>query len=263
MAHLPGVGTDRKPAGAREAIRGTPRAGMVGWAAPEGAMRTRWLGGMLAACVLAFGGGDAAAQKTLRFVPQADLRILDPIWTTALITRNHGYMVFDTLFALDANQQPQPQMVERWSISADGLRYDFTLRDGLRFHDGQPVRPIDCIASLQRWGQRDVLGQKLMEVVASFEAIDDRNFAIKLKKPFRLLIDGLAKLSSHVPFIMPERLARTDADKQVTEMIGSGPVRFGRHRWLPGNKGGYRRNPDYVPRREPASCASVGKAVQV
>src|SRR5258706_14524483 len=108
----------------------------------------------LAAVLLLLCPGTVAAQtppKVLRFVPQADLRILDPIWTTALITRNHGYMVFDTLFALDANQQPQPQMVERWSISADGLRYDFTLRDGLRFHDGQPVRPIDCIASLPRW----------------------------------------------------------------------------------------------------------------
>ena len=105
--------------------------------------------------------GQAADAKTLRFIMRNDLRVLDPMWTTAYVTRNHAYMVFDTLFALDSKFQPQPQMVGDYSISADKLFYRFTLRDGLRFHDGQPVRGADCVASLRRWMARDSVGQTL------------------------------------------------------------------------------------------------------
>src|SRR3984893_9123826 len=129
-------------------------------------------------------GWGQPAQKTLRFIPQADLRSIDPIWTTAYVTRNFGYLIFDTLFALDKDFKPQPQMVDRWTASDDRLTYSFTLRDGLKWHDGQPVRAADCVASIERWGKRDTLGQKLMEDVGEIQAADDKTFKIKLKSPF-------------------------------------------------------------------------------
>ena len=147
--------------------------------------------------ILALGavtGGTAMAQgKTIKFVPEADLRILDPIWTTAYITRNHGYMVYDVLFATDADFKVQPQMVDKWELSPDKLTYTFTLRDGLKFHDGAPVRSADCIASIERWAKRDVLGQKLGEMTESWTAVDDKTFKLKLKKPFALTLESLAK----------------------------------------------------------------------
>jgi peptide/nickel transport system substrate-binding protein len=148
--------------------------------------------------------------KTLRFIMRSDLRVLDPIWTTAYISRDHGYMVFDTLFALDSKFTPHPQMVDGYSISPDQLIYRFTLRDGLKFHDGQHVRGTDCIASLRRWMARDALGQTLANVIDDLTVTDEMNFTVRLKEPFPLLINALAKVSSLVPFIMPERLAKTD-----------------------------------------------------
>src|SRR5713101_8325845 len=166
----------------------------------------------------------AADAKTLRFIAQSDLRVLDPIWTTAYVTRNHGYMVFDTLFAIDDKFKPHPQMVGDYNISPDKLVYRFTLRDGLKFHDGQPVRGADCVASLKRWMVRDGLGQTLATATDEMKGGDDNSFTIRLKEPFPLLIEALAKVSSLVPVIMPERLAKTDPYQQVTEMVGSGPV---------------------------------------
>jgi len=108
-----------------------------------------------AASLVPFGFGArarAAEAKTLRFVAQADLRVLDPIWTTAYITRNHGYMVFDTLFALDSKFKPHPQMVGDYHISPDKLVYSFALRDGLQFHDGQRfVAPTALLRSSAGW----------------------------------------------------------------------------------------------------------------
>src|SRR3970282_536929 len=124
----------------------------------------------------ALNAAPAAAQKTIKFIPEADLRSIDPIWTTAYITRNHGYMVYDTLFSTDAKFQIQPQMVDKWDVSADKLTYTFTLRDGLKFHAGQPVRSADCIASIERWAKRDVLGQKLGELTESWTAVNDKTF---------------------------------------------------------------------------------------
>jgi peptide/nickel transport system substrate-binding protein len=203
------------------------------------------------------------AQKTLRFIPQADLRSIDPIWTTAYVTRNFGYLVFDTLFALDKDFKPQPQMVDRWTVSDDRLTYRYTLRDGLKWHDGQPVRAADCVASLERWGKRDTLGQKLMEAIGEIQPVDDNPFTIKLKSPFPLILDALGKLSSNVPFMMPERLAKTDAYQQIPEAIGSGPFKFVREEWVPGNKAVFVKNPDYVPRKETPSFASGGKVAKV
>src|SRR5579872_5703793 len=196
--------------------------------------------------------------KTLKFIPEADLRSLDPIWTTAYITRNYGYMVYDTLFAIDANYKVQPQMVESWKLSDDQLTYTFKLRDGLKWHDGQPVRSADCIASLERWMKRDVFGQTLPSVIAEMKPIDDQSFTIVLKKPFPLLLEGIGKLSSNVPFMMPERVARTDANTAITESIGSGPFKFVREEWVPGVKAVFVKNQDYVPRKEPPSWAAGG-----
>ncbi|MGQ0751450.1 MAG: ABC transporter substrate-binding protein [Betaproteobacteria bacterium] len=229
----------------------------------------RYVPGTLAAALVAatlLSGGDVyaqARQKVLKFIPQADLRILDPISTTAYITRNHGYMIYDTLFAIDAKFQVKPQMVDKHEISKDGLTYTFTLRDGLKFHDGQPVRAQDCIASIERWARRDALGQKLAEATASWTAVNDKTFTLKLKKPFPLTLEALGKPSSNVPFIMPERIAKTDAFKNITETIGSGPFKFVKEEWVPGNKVVYVKNTDYVARKEAPSWASGGKVVKV
>jgi peptide/nickel transport system substrate-binding protein len=219
-----------------------------------------------AASLAAFGLGaraKAADTKTLRFIAQSDLRVLDPIWTTAYITRNHGYMVFDTLFALDSKFKPHPQMVSDYSISPDKKLYSFTLRDGLKFHDGQPVRGADCVASLKRWMVRDGFGQALATTVEDMTGGDGKDFAIRLKEPFPLLIDGIAKVSSLAPFIMPERLAKTDPFQQVTEMVGSGPFKFVAEEFQPGHQVVYVKNPDYAPRSEPPDWASGGKVVKV
>src|SRR5438045_4552573 len=180
----------------------------------------------LANVVPSIGWTQSPPQKTLRFIPQADLRSIDPIWTTAYVTRNFGYLVFDTLFALDKDFKPQPQMVDRWTASDDRLIYTFVLRDGLKWHDGQPVRAADCIASIARWAKRDQFGQKMMEAVGSMTADSDKSFTVALKAPFPLLLSALGKLSSNVPFMMPERIANTDAFQQIPESIGSGPFQF-------------------------------------
>src|SRR5580704_6454021 len=218
----------------------------------------------LAASVLPSRARAAASdKKILRFIPQTDVQVLDPIWTTAYVTRNHGYMVFDTLFAIDSKFKPHPQMVGELEVSQDKLNYSFALRAGLKFHDGQPVRGADCTASLKRWMARDALGQTLATVIAEMKGGDDKNFSIHLKEPFPLLIDALAKISSLAPFIMPERLAKTDPYTQVTEMVGSGPFKFVKEEHQPGNKVVYVKNTDYVPRSEPPDWASGGKVVKV
>ena len=209
---------------------------------------------------------DATAQsggKTLRFIPQSDLRVLDPIWTTGYVVRNHAYMIYDVLFAVDANFNVKPQMAEGYTLSDDKLTYTITLRDGLKWHDGAPVTSADAIASLQRWGKRDTFGQTLFLSIASMDAVDAKTFKIVLRKPFPLILDALAKPSSNVPFIMPERVAKTDANEQIKETIGSGPFRFVASEWVPGVKAVYAKNTDYVPRREPPSWGSGGKVVKV
>jgi peptide/nickel transport system substrate-binding protein len=226
--------------------------------------RTFLAGSAAAAAVMA--APPARAQKaggTFRFVPHADLKILDPIWTTAYITRNHGYMVYDTLFATDATLQIRPQMVDRYSVSKDGMKYSFTLRDGLKFHDGQPVTAEDCVASLQRWSKRDALGKLLFAAVGKIAPVDRKTFTLDLAEPFGLVLDAIGKPSSNVPFIMPARLAATSENDQVKETIGSGPYKFVKDEWQPGNQVVYVKNPDYVPRNEPPNGAAGGKRVFV
>ena len=221
----------------------------------------KWLltvGLVVGCCNAVMGAGG-----TLKIIPHADLKNIDPIWTTAYITRNHGYMIYDTLFSLDADLRPQPQMVDTWNVSGDGLVYTFTLREGLAWHDGAPVQAADCVASIRRWGQRDGMGQKLLEFTEGLDVVDGRTFTLTLREPYGLVLESLGKLSSNVPFMMPERLATTDAFTQVTEPIGSGPFIFVKDEWMPGNRVVYVRNPEYVPRPEAPSFAAGGKRVHV
>jgi len=201
----------------------------------------------VAAAVAAAGAPVAHAQKrggTLRFVPHADLKILDPIWTTAYITRNHGYMIFDTLFALDGNLKLQPQMVDKYTVSKDAMKYSFTLRDGLKFHDGQPVTAEDCVASIKRWGAKDAMGRLLIASLSRMASTDRKTFVIELETPFGLVLDALGKPSASPSFIMPARVAATDPNEQVKDIIGSGPYRFSKDEWQPGNRVVYVRNAD-------------------
>jgi peptide/nickel transport system substrate-binding protein len=205
----------------------------------------------------------AGDPKVLRITPHSNLTILDPIWTTAYISRNHGYMIYDTLFGTDAKGAVQPQMVDKCSVSVDKKTYTFTLREGLAFHDGAPVASEDVIASLTRWGKRDVMGQDLMRVVDKMEAVDAKNFRLVLKEPYGLVLEALGKPSSNVPFIMPKRVADTPADKQIDDYTGSGPFVFKKEDWNPGEKVVYLKNAKYRPRPEPASGTAGGKIVKV
>ena len=208
-------------------------------------------------------GVPAMAQTTLRMVPHADLKVLDPIWTTAYISRNFGYMIYDVLFAKDANLQIQPEMADHYTVSDDKLTYTIVLRDGLVWSDGTPVTSADCIASLKRWGARDSFGQLLMKDTAELKAIDDKSFAIILKRPFGFVLDALAKVSSNVPFIMPKRVAETDPFKQITDFTGSGPFIFKKDEWKPGEKVVFVKIPKYKPRSEPPSMLAGGKIAKV
>ncbi|MBO1079714.1 ABC transporter substrate-binding protein [Roseomonas haemaphysalidis] len=200
-----------------------------------------------------------ARASTLRFVPQANLTALDPIWTSAIVTQMHGYHVYDTLYGVDAQQRPQPQMAEGHSVSDDKRTWRITLRPGLRFHDGEPVRAQDAAASLERWSKRDPFGQILAKVVDSWRAADDRTVEIKLTKPFPLLLDALAKPDANVAFIMPERLARTDANTQIAEVTGSGPFRFLKDEFVAGSRAVYAKFDQYQPREGAADWTSGGK----
>jgi len=220
----------------------------------------KWLLGAAAAALLSF---SAEAQTTLKVVKHSDVKIIDPIWTTAYIVRNHGYMIYDTLFAVNDKLEVKPQMVESWKVSDDKLTYSFTLRDGLKFHDGAAVTTEDVIASLKRWASRDAMGQKLMSVVKDLTAVDAKSFTLTLKEPYGLVIESLGKPSSLVPFIMPKRVADTPGNTQITDTTGSGPFVFRKDLWRPGEKTVYDKNKDYVPRKEPASGLSGGKIVYV
>ena len=193
----------------------------------------------------------------------SDVKIIDPIWTTAYIVRNHGYMIYDTLFAVNDKLEVKPQMVDTWKVSDDKLIYTFTLRDGLKFHDGATVTSEDCIASIKRWASRDAMGQKLMASVKDLAAVDAKTFSLTLKEPYGLVLESLGKPSSLVPFIMPKRVADTPGNTQITDTTGSGPFVFRKDLWRPGEKTVYDKNKDYVARKEPASGLSGGKIVYV
>lgn len=200
-----------------------------------------------------------AKADTLRFVPQANLSVLDPIWTTATVTAEHGFYVYDTLYGADSKGALRPQMAEGHSVSADGRVWTFKLRDGLMFHDGQKVRGIDCAVSLERWSKRDAFGQLLARVVDKWGAPDDRTVEIRLKQPFPHLLDAICATGGNIAFIMPERLAKTDANKAVTEVIGSGPYRFLPKDYNSGSHMAYEKFDGYKPRQEAPSWMAGGK----
>ncbi|MCW8086055.1 ABC transporter substrate-binding protein [Sabulicella glaciei] len=225
-------------------------------------MRRRDL--MLAAGAAPFAIHDARAQaaRTLRVIPQANLTSLDPIWTTAVVTRNHGFLVYDTLTAEDSRGQVRPQMAEGWQVSDDRRTWTFTLREGLRFHDNEPVRSQDCIASIRRWSTRETFGQIVGTAIDEMRALDDRRFEIKLKRPFPLLALAIGR-GQGPAFIMPERLASTDGATQVREATGSGPFRFLADQWNPGQRAVWARFDGYRPREEQPDGLAGGKHARV
>src|SRR3989454_2208219 len=231
---------------------------------PMNRVRHFSVGSLLSAAVIAAVlPAPALAQTTLRVVMHSDLKIVDPVWTTAYITRNHGYMIYDTLFATDAKGEIRPQMVEKYDVSADKLTYTMFLRDGLLWHDGKPVTAEDCVASIRRWGAKDTMGQKLMSFVKDMTVVDQKTFRIVLKEQTGLVLPGLGKPSSNVPVMMPKRVAETPPGDQISDFTGSGPFVFKRDEWKPGDKAVYVKFAQYKPRSEPASGLAGGKVVKV
>ena len=220
------------------------------------------------AAVIAFGAASftshgALAESVLRHVPQADLKVLDPVTNTAFITMQFAFMVYDQLFSVDENYEPHPQMVESYTISDDRKNYRFTLRPGLKFHDGSPVRAADAVASIRRWVMKDPAGGKMAALGMKLDLVDDRSFTLSLNEPFGPVLEPMAK-PSWALFVMPEKeIANRPVSEAVTSANGSGPFRLVRSAWVPGAKIVFERNPDYVSRSEPARFYSGGKVVKV
>jgi peptide/nickel transport system substrate-binding protein len=204
----------------------------------------------------------AARSKVLRFVPQANLANLDPIWTTQYVVRNGSLLIWDMLYGVNDRLEPQPQMVGGHEVSGDFRSWTFRLRPGLKFHDGAPVLSRDVIASITRWMARDAtMGVPISKRLNALEAVDDTTFCIRLNMPYPKLLFALGKSSTPCLFIMPERIAKTDPFKQITEYVGSGPMRFRRDEWVPGSKAAFERFEGYVPREERANWLAGGKQI--
>jgi peptide/nickel transport system substrate-binding protein len=206
---------------------------------------------------------QGAAARTLRFVPQANLANFDPIWGTQYVVRNAAALVWDTLYGVDEKLQPQRQMVESEEVSDDGLIWTFKLRPSLKFHDGEPVLAKDVVASMNRWAARDPMGLMIKAIQQEFTAVDDRTFKWVLKKPYPKMLLALAKNNAPCSFVMPERIAKTDPFTQITEYVGSGPMKLVRNEWVPGAKAVFERFPDYKPRDEAPSWLAGGKRIMV
>ncbi len=212
--------------------------------------------GKLAAPALAQGNA-----KVLKFVPQSNLANFDPIWGTQYVVRNASQLVWDTLYGMDSKLLPKRQMVDSEEVSADGLTWTFKLRSGLKFHDGEPVRAKDCVASIARWCNRDAMGLSLKAIQKELTAVDDKTFKWVLSKPYPKMLLALGKVGTPCCFIMPERVAQTDPFKQITEYVGSGPMKFVRADWKPGALAAFEKFGDYVPRQEKAEWWSGGKVI--
>jgi len=222
-----------------------------------------WLSrGLLLFLALSAAASAEVSGRVLRVVPHANLTIIDPFLTTATIVQEHGYMIYDVLFAADSHGAIKPQMVSQFETSKDGRVWTFRLRDGLEFHDGAPVKSEDVIASLRRWGQRDPLGQRLLSLATAMEVVDAKTFRIQLKTPYVAMLETLGK-GSNAPFIMPKRVADTPADKQLDDTTGSGPFIFKRDEWRPGEHAVYVRNSKYQPRPEPPDGLAGGKVAKL
>jgi peptide/nickel transport system substrate-binding protein len=232
----------------RTALKGLGGAGLVGFGASGFPMPAI---------------SQNAAAKTLRFVPQANLANFDPIWGTQYVVRNAGALVWDTLYGVDKNLVPQRQMVESEEVSADGLTWTFKLRDGLKFHDGEKVLAKDAVASLIRWSARDPMGLMLKAIQQELVALDDRTFRWVLSKPYPKMLLALGKNNAPCTFVMPERIAKTDPFKPITEYVGSGPMKFVASEFVPGAKAVFEKFADYVPRNEPSSWLAGGKRMHL
>ena len=218
----------------------------------------------LGAAALLLGSlATASAETVLRAVMHADLKSLDPVWTTATITKHHGHMIYDQLFGIDDKNLPQPQMVRDFTVSPDHLTYTFVLRDGLKWHDGQPVTAEDVVASIKRWGVKDAAGQMMLRFTKELTAPDAKTVKLALSEPFGLVIDALAQPTATPAFIVPKRLAETDANTQITDPTGSGPFRMAKEQWVPGSRTVYVKNTDYVPRSDPPRGTAGGHVVKV
>ena len=217
------------------------------------------LGAASATGVLLSGCTPPDNSNVLRAVLHADLQSLDPVVTTIGIVQRHALMVYDFLFGRDANGMPKPQMVEQWSVSDDRLDWSFTLREGLFFHDSSPVITADVIASLQRWGLRDVYGRQIFAVTKQLVATDERRFVWRLNRPYGLLLHALSKTGGPVAAIMPASVAATSATTSIKNSIGSGPFVFDEAAWVPGAKVVYRKNRNYRPRNEAPDGTAGGK----
>ncbi|GGG20894.1 ABC transporter substrate-binding protein [Caldovatus sediminis] len=209
-----------------------------------------------------FALAQGAAARTLRVIPQANLTSLDPVWTTAVVTRNHAFMIYDQICAQDSRGEIRPQMAEGWTTEPDGLAWTFTLREGLAFHDGERVLARDAVASILRWARRDPFMQVLWPNVAAVEALDDRRFRFRLHRPVPLLLMALGQ-TQFPCFVMPERVAQTDPFQQTREAVGSGPFRFLRDEWNPGQRAVWARNERYVPRQEPVDGLAGGRVPRI
>jgi peptide/nickel transport system substrate-binding protein len=205
----------------------------------------------------------AQSKSVLRVVPHADLRLVDPVATVTLITRMHGTLTYEALFAWDSKFEAKPMLVETHSVSPDNLTYRFTLRPGLKFHDGQPVTSDDAIASIQRWMKRGLVGATFASFAAGFEKVDDRTFTLKMKEPFGGTVFLLGGTTGTLPIVMRKQDAATDAFQNITEAVGSGPFRFNKAEWVPGSKVVYDKNPDYIPRTEPTDGLAGARLVKV
>ena len=214
---------------------------------------------LLAAALAAPSLASAAGARTLRYVPNSDLTILDPVWTAAFVTRIHGLMVFDTLYGQDDSYAARPQMVEGHRTEDGGRTWRLTLRDGLRFHDGEPVLGRDVVASLRRWGKVDAFGQTILARADEISADDDKEVLFRLKTPFPLLPDALGKSTAFLPAIMPARIVEAAGAKPIAEMVGSGPFRYVADEHVDGVRSVWAKFGGYVPRAEAPQYTSGGK----
>lgn len=205
----------------------------------------------------------AAVAQTVVAVMQSPLRVLDPMITTAHITADHGYMIYDTLLGIDAQNKIQPQMLDKWQVSSDGKTYAFTLRPGLKWHTGAAVKADDCVASIKRWAEKDQTGQVMMSLLTDIKVIDDSNFTMSFKVPTDIALRALSRTGSAPAFMMPKAIAETPSSQAIKEYVGSGPFKFVAAEFKPGVKSVYVKNPDYVPRKEAASGSAGGKVVHL
>ncbi|MBS0638845.1 MAG: ABC transporter substrate-binding protein [Proteobacteria bacterium] len=224
----------------------------------------RGAAGLTAAATLPAPAGltQPARTRTLRVIPLTSLYSVDTVFNTSLVTTNHGFAVYDTLFGITRAREIKPQMAEGYSIEDDGRTYIIKLREGLKFHNGEPVRAQDAVQSLKRWAGRETFGQTVAKFVDTWGVQDDRTIRITLTRKVPIFLEAIARGSASIPFIVPEHIAKTDPFKQITDATGSGPYKFNKDEFAPGSFASYSRNPDYIPRNEPADWTAGGKVAR-